>query len=224
MLARGLRSWTGQQRTERFLLESILVLSLGFFAALAVIVSPGMSGQAPEKPVIAVAPVGRTPSVAVEGLLPVLRETFLCDAIAAPRIALPASAFDASRGQYLSSVILPMLAAAKRPEWERLIGVADVDLYVLDLNFVFGEGDARRGVAIFSLARLHDADQKLLARRAATEAIHELGHTYALGHCSRSTCVMWFSNTLAESDRKGVRFCPEHEKELARNRPLPPRN
>jgi len=197
---------------------------LSGLAALAVIVSPGMSGQAPEKPVIAVAPVGRTPSEAVERLLPVLRETFHCDAIAAPRVSLPASAFDSFRGQYLSSAILPVLAAAKRPQWERLLGVADVDLYVPDLNFVFGEGDARRGVAIFSLARLHDADEKLVARRAATEAIHELGHTYALAHCSRSNCVMWFSNTLAESDRKGVRFCPEHEKELARNRRLPPRN
>jgi len=208
----------------RSLLESTLVLSLGFFTALAAIVSPGMSRQAAKKPVIAVAPVGRTPSEAVERLLPVLRETFRCDAIAAPRVSLPASAFDASRGQSLSSAILPVLAAAKRPEWERLLGVADVDLYVPDLNFVFGEGDTRRGVAIFSLARLHDADEKLVARRAATEAIHELGHTYALAHCSRSDCVMWFSNTLAESDRKGVRFCPEHEKELARNRRLPPRN
>ena len=197
---------------------------LSGLAALAVIVSPGMSGQAPEKPVIAVAPVGRTPSEAVERLLPVLRETFHCDAIAAPRVSLPASAFDSFRGQYLSSAILPVLAAAKLPQWERLLGVADVDLYVPDLNFVFGEGDARRGVAIFSLARLYDADEKLVARRAATEAIHELGHTYALAHCSRSNCVMWFSNTLAESDRKGVRFCPEHEKELTRNRRSPPRN
>jgi predicted Zn-dependent protease len=73
--------------------------------------------------------------------------------IAAPRVPLPASAFDASRGQYLSSAILAVLAAAKRPEWERLLGIADVDLYVADLNFVFGEGDARRGVAIFFRSR-----------------------------------------------------------------------
>ncbi len=206
------------------ILETTPILSLGILAAFAAAASPGTSRQAAEKPVIAVAPVGRTPREAVERLLPVLRETFHCDAIATPGVLLPASSFNASRGQYLSSAILPLLAAAKRPEWERLVGVADVDLYVPDLNFVFGEADARRGVAVFSLARLHDADEKLAARRAATEATHELGHTYGLAHCSRSDCVMWFSNTLAESDRKGIRFCPEHEKELARNRRPPPEN
>jgi archaemetzincin len=38
--------------------------------------------------------------------------------------------------------------------------------------------------------------------------VHELGHVYGLGHCNRQACVMWFSNTLAETDRKGSRFCP----------------
>jgi len=205
-------------------LESSPVLSLGLLTALAAFVSPEVSRQAREKPVIAVAPVGRTPREAVEQLLPVLRETFHCDIVAAAGVFLPTSSFNASRAQYLSSAILPVLAAVKRPEWERLLGVADVDLYVPDLNFVFGEADARRGVAVFSLDRLRDADERLAARRAATEAIHELGHTYGLGHCSRSNCVMWFSNTLVETDRKGVRFCPEHERELARNRRPPPEN
>jgi len=61
-------------------------------------------------------------------------------------------------------------------------------------------------------------DYPALERRAATEAIHELGHTYGLSHCSDPTCVMWFSNTLSESDRKGTRFCQAHARELAGNR------
>jgi archaemetzincin len=48
----------------------------------------------------------------------------------------------------------------------------------------------------------------LLKRRALTEAVHELGHVYGLDHCERQDCVMWFSNTLTETDRKGSRFCP----------------
>jgi predicted Zn-dependent protease len=51
--------------------------------------------------------------------------------------------------------------------------VADVDLYVPELNFVFGEADANRGIAVFSLARLHTdgSDPRARARflkRAAT--------------------------------------------------------
>lgn len=49
-----------------------------------------------------------------------------------------------------------------------------------------------------------------------TEAIHELGHAYGLGHCGDPHCVMWFSNTVAESDRKGMRLCRTHARELAR--------
>jgi archaemetzincin len=171
-----------------------------------------------DKTVIAVAPVGEASRGAIEAILPGIRETFGAETILAPRVAMPVSAYDPKRRQTLSTAILDALAAAKRPEWERLIGVADVDLYVPDLNFVFGEGDSRRGVAVFSLARLHTRNESLFRKRAATEAIHELGHTYGLAHCSDPGCVMWFSNTLSESDRKGTRFCSRHAAEQARAR------
>ena len=174
-------------------------------------------------PIVAVVPVGSTDAAVIQELIPVLRETFHAEVLVAPAVALPERAWNGSRGQYLSTAILDQLAGARRPEWERLIGVSDVDLYVPDLNFVFGEGDARRRVAVFSLARLRPAGtyasaRRQLVHRAATEAIHELGHTYGLGHCTNPRCVMWFSNTLAETDRKGTAFCPIHAAELARNR------
>jgi archaemetzincin len=174
-----------------------------------------------DKSVIAVAPLGDTSREAIEAVLPNIRETFGAKTILAPRVAMPASAYEPARRQTLSTAILDALAAAKRPEWERLLGVADVDLYVPDLNFVFGEADSRRGVAVFSLARLHARDESLFRTRAATEAIHELGHTYGLAHCSDPGCVMWFSNTLSESDRKGTTFCSRHAAELARARSRP---
>jgi len=188
-----------------------------FMASLAAAVF--LSGTSrPVKSVIAVAPVGDAPPAAVEALVPALRETFSGEVVRVPAVAMPASAYDPARRQFLSTAILDALASAKRPEWDRLLGVAEADLYVPSLNFVFGEGDSRRGVAVFSLARLRDTDETLFRKRAATEAIHELGHTWGLTHCSNPRCVMWFSNTLAESDRKGTSFCPEHAAELSRRR------
>ena len=190
-----------------------LALLIGAVAVL------GQATASARKPVIAVAVIGDAPRATVEALAPILRDRFDAEIVASPALALPTSAWNATRRQYFSTKILDALAAAKRPEWERLIGASDVDLYVSDLNFVFGEADPRRGVAVFSLARLRaGADEALRSRRAATEAVHELGHTYGLSHCDEPTCVMWFSNTLSESDRKGTRFCPEHERELAENR------
>jgi archaemetzincin len=181
-------------------------------------------GQLPDRRIIALASVGEgfDEGVQVE-LRRVLAWVFHAEIITVPGIPLPSSAYDRFRGQYHSTPILRQLARVKPRQAERLLGVADVDLYVPELNFVFGEADARHGVAVCSLARLHQQGsgpgaRALFVKRAATEAIHELGHTYSLGHCSNSRCVMWFSNTLAETDRKGLAFCADHASQLARAR------
>lgn len=102
---------------------------------------------------------------------------------------------------------------------ERLLGVVDRDLFVPGLNFIFGLAQ-KGGPALIALPRLRPefwgqpADQKLLLQRAIKEAIHELGHTYRLDHCADPLCVMHFSNTLQETDRKSDRFCPLHEERL----------
>jgi archaemetzincin len=95
--------------------------------------------------------------------------------------------------------------------YERILGIIDLDLYVSKLNFVFGE--ARQRVAIISLTRLRNEfynlpkDETLFRKRVFTEAVHELGHTYGLRHCVNPNCVMFFSNTLTDTDKKGPDFC-----------------
>jgi archaemetzincin len=120
-------------------------------------------------------------------------------------------AYNAERKQYLSSQLLAALAESKREE--RVVGVADVDLYVPRLNFVFGEADIASGTAIVSLCRLRQEyyglapDEALFMERATKEIVHELGHTFGLGHCPNNKCVMHFSNSLADTDLKEAQFC-----------------
>ncbi len=138
---------------------------------------------------------------------------------AAPQ-RLPPDAFDHKRKQYNSSVILESLQDSRRNRKERWLGVTEVDLFVPTLNFVFGEADSDHRIAVISLARLRPEfshqrpDPTLLHLRALKEAVHELGHTYGLEHCSRKQCVMFFSNSLYDTDRKSANFCEEHRKEL----------
>jgi len=120
-------------------------------------------------------------------------------------------AYNPERKQYFSSKLLASLKKSQREE--RIVGVADVDLYVPRLNFVFGEADIVSGTAIVSLCRLRQEyygltpDEALFLGRATKEIVHELGHTFGLGHCPNSKCVMHFSNSLADTDLKEANFC-----------------
>ena len=124
----------------------------------------------------------------------------------------PEHSYSPERGQYRSTHFLDELSKARRDARIRL-GIATVDLFVPELNFVFGEASSAHQVAVFSIARLdprlygEPADQKKLTHRAVAEAVHELGHVLGLTHCQRPDCVMWFSNTMEETDRKGRAFC-----------------
>jgi archaemetzincin len=175
-------------------------------------------GLMPGRPVVAIAPMGEVERGFAATIGPAVAEAFEVEITAATSLTAPTGAFSRARGQYLSTAFLDVLARAKDRGWERLLGVTGVDLYVPRLNFVFGEADPRRGVAVFSVHRLRSPEAALFARRAATEAVHELGHTYGLGHCRRRDCAMWFSNTLTETDRKGPRLCPAHASEVRRLR------
>jgi archaemetzincin len=124
----------------------------------------------------------------------------------------PDYAFNKERKQYLSTAILTAILEHKGYTlYEKILGIVDHDLYVPQLNFVFGEASGR--AAVISFTRLRQSfyklseDQELFHRRILTEAVHELGHTFGLGHCGNPRCVMFFSNSLMDTDRKGSEFC-----------------
>ena len=126
---------------------------------------------------------------------------------------IPQYAFDPKRRQYHSTKILEWLKNIPVMD-TRILGIIDLDLYVPELNFVFGEADVAHGVCVISLVRLRQEfyglpkNENLFLERALKEAVHELGHTYRLGHCEDTRCIMHFSNSLQDTDIKGPDFCP----------------
>jgi len=132
-----------------------------------------------------------------------------------PPLEHPDYAYDRRRKQYHSTVILTRLQKAPLEEGERLLGIVDLDLYIPKLNFVFGEADIVQRVAVISLCRLREdywglpPDERLFGLRTLKEAVHELGHTYALEHCPEPRCIMHFSNSIEDTDEKGPLFCED---------------
>jgi len=117
--------------------------------------------------------------------------------------------FVSSRGeQKYAGDFLPTLQwLRKKGRYTFSLGIVNADLFVPELNFVFGIANQQMGAAVISLHRLQSKEYDFFLRRALTESVHELGHLFGLPHCKDPTCVMFFSDALPDTDRKGYRFC-----------------
>ena len=129
-------------------------------------------------------------------------------------------AFDPSRVQYNSSLILRQLIIKPPLDAEKILGVLDVDLFIPILTFVFGEAQLKGIGAAVSSHRLHNRFYGLPENREATtdrlikEAVHELGHTFGLIHCSQPKCVMNSSTYVENIDQKPAELCLSCQKNI----------
>jgi len=80
---------------------------------------------------------------------------------------------------------------------------------------VFGEAQLDGACAVVSTHRLRQefyglpSDPKLLSERLLKEAVHELGHTFALTHCADYRCVMAAAHAVEWIDVKKNHFCKD---------------
>lgn len=176
----------------------------------------------PEAPLegIELVAIGPVELSILQDLTPELQQRFGTEVVLGSPIILDPDWCDHSRNQYRAGPILDQLVDNQSPGVKTL-GVIDADIFAPNLNFIFGQAIVGGCCALIGLARLRpefhqeDPSHERFARRTLIEAVHELGHTAGLDHCPDQHCVMHFSRTIQDSDRKGPDFCGQCQTRIA---------
>ncbi len=143
-----------------------------------------------------------------------LRKTYNLSTIQAAEFEVPRETFNPLRNQYDASKIVECLKRIFDRRCDRHLFIVDTDLYTPRFNFIFGLAELQKNAAIVSLYRL--AGNRSIEERLAKEVIHEVGHLLGLSHCPIQTCVMHFSNTVEDTDKKNMSLCDECRRQIER--------
>ena len=163
---------------------------------------------------------------------------FQLDTALGEGLPLPVEALDPRRGdegQYNADALLEALDGSCPDSVGACLAVTDRDLYVPDLQYVFGLGHFHKRVGVFSTYRVGKPRRNAVTgarepvrdpeplRRAMKIAVHELGHELSLAHCVHFRhCVMAGTNSMAESDAGRLMLCPLDHEKLRWNRGFDP--
>jgi archaemetzincin len=162
---------------------------------------------------VGVLPIGDVPEIAAKTIAAHILGYLNLDSDILPRVKHPEYAHDERRLQYNAGAILKALDLASFPDYAKIIGVLDVDIFVPILTHVYGE--AKQGgkfglVSLYRLKRQLDGSTSpapVMLERTAKVALHETGHLFNLLHCMDERCIMHFSGGIEELDQMPLLFC-----------------
>jgi len=168
-------------------------------------------------------PIGSVHGRCLDHLAEVLKRLFSADVVVTQGCLLPENGFDEDRGQYGAREVFTALASCApiRKDEQRVLGIIDADVYAVGFDFIFGLVDPQAtGYALIALTRLRpefygkSRNNGLFCDRSVKEAVHEIGHSLGLAHCPQASCVMHFSRSIRDTDKKGSEFCPACRKKI----------
>jgi archaemetzincin len=161
-----------------------------------------------------IVPIGDVPARVKREASGGLRSVYDCDVTVHDAQTLPEGAFDRNRNQYRAEEFIEL--TSRIGTGEKNIGITTEDLYYRRRNYVFGLAYLNGNGSVISTYRLQTSSDggmtstsgnEVFANRVRKEVVHEIGHTLGLEHCDRERCVMSFSPTVREVDKKEETLC-----------------
>ena len=140
-----------------------------------------------------------------------LGRTFGVGVREAGALPITTDAWSDRRGQYDAYVLLDHLVQRMRPG--TALWIVGDDIFCENVNFVFG-------LAMFHIAAVVSTFRLDAPAMVIKESVHEVGHVLGLQHC-RNRCVMRFSNTLEDAQRKPDTLCEACRRALERRPTIP---
>jgi len=162
---------------------------------------------------------------------------FKRNVIISKHIIIPSTLFNNDKKQYDGRRLLKFLTENITLKEVKDINLAifDRDLYKGNLDYVFSLASPFPKIAVISIMRMHphfnedyflkglkkrksgkfpllmqklnSAEKKLYYERILKEAVHGIGHTFGLLHCSSKNCIMYPSIASEDIDSKDIVFC-----------------
>jgi len=166
-----------------------------------------------QKKPVGVVPLGEVSKIALKVIAAHISGYYKLSVQILPPLGHPDYAFHERRFQYDAGIILKAFESIKFEDYEKVIGVLNLDLFVPIFTYVFGEAKQGGKFALVSLFRLdknpdgHPSPSSLIFERAAKVALHELGHLFNLFHCREKKCLMHFSGGIQDLDETPMYLC-----------------
>lgn len=145
---------------------------------------------------IAILPFKGVDSILIKELENGLQKHLVVEISILTEKALPVSAFYKPKQRYLADSLLVFLRETNNSLFEKIIGITAKDISTRKGDVenwgILGLGSCPGEACVISTFRAgrNKVSYTGFLRRLITLALHELGHTYGLEHCSVRTCLM----------------------------------